>query len=72
MNEPSQKLDLNKTDLKKIGTDAMYFLAPAALLFVLTYQSTNNFKMASVALWAWLLNTAANMLRKFINGKPTQ
>lgn len=46
--------------------NAALFLAPAALLFLLSVQGGSSVEQALVYVKLWLLNTAIDVIRKFI------
>jgi hypothetical protein len=65
----SARFTLNEADVQKWSKNAVTFFAPAALLFLLEIQSGKSWKEALVALELWALNTAIDLLRKFLAGK---
>ena len=65
----SKKYQLNSADLEKAAKNALIFFAPAAILFLTAIQSGSTVEEASSVLYLWALNTAIDLLRKFVAGK---
>jgi len=65
----SERFTLNRDDVEKWLRNAMTFLAPALLLFLLEIQSGKTTKEALIALQLWALNTAIDLVRKWIANK---
>jgi hypothetical protein len=66
--EPSTRLDLNTLDWKNWGRNALIFLAPALLAFLVALQSGASLRQSLGFVYLWTLNTAIDLLRKFIQG----
>jgi len=65
----SKKYSLNRTDYKKIASNALIFSAPALIIFFLQLSQGVNFKMASsVALLAFY-GVLADAIKKYTAGK---
>lgn len=66
VNKKSGPYQVSYDDLKKWAVNTAIFLAPAALLFLLALQSGKSFQEALVIIELWGLNTAIDLVRKFI------
>lgn len=64
--KPSQRFSLNSQDVKRVAKNALTFLAPALLVYLVQLQSGHSPKEAVSVLYLWGLNTAIDLLRKFI------
>lgn len=64
--QPSKRFTLNSQDLRKVAKNALTFLAPALLVFLVEIQAGHSPKEAVSVLYLWGLNTAIDLLRKFI------
>lgn len=64
---PSDRFQLNMDDAKRIARNALIFLAPALIVFLTQLQAGVPMGEALVALKLWALNTAIDLLRKFIS-----
>lgn len=64
----SKKMTLNSQDFVQVARNSFIFAAPALLVFLTTFQATHNFQMAAVAIETWVINTAVDLLRKFVAG----
>lgn len=62
----SSRLELDREDMRKIVRNALIFAAPALLVFLSEIQTGRTPDQAFVAFKVWLLNTAVDMLRKFM------
>lgn len=62
----SKKFNLNNEEIKKVVKNALIFAAPAILMFLTVLQSGGTFKEAFVAVQVWTLNTAIDLIRKFM------
>lgn len=62
----SPRFQLNENDLHKWLYNAVVFLAPAALAFLLVIQNGGTAEEGLVALKLWGLNTTVDLLKKFI------
>ncbi|MBU6501189.1 MAG: hypothetical protein KGI72_05180 [Patescibacteria group bacterium] len=67
----SPRFTLSKEDIIKWLHNAVIFLAPAALVFLVALRNTGSSHQAFIVLYMWALNTAIDLLRKFIDG-PVQ
>lgn len=65
----SQKFEMNRQDWIRWGKNALIFLTPAILLFLTEIQAGKTPREAILTLQLWVLNTAIDLLRKFIAGK---
>lgn len=65
----SKKYTLNSKDKQKIVENARLFLAPALLVFLVSVQSGMPWKQALGAVYLWALNTAIDVLKKYVQGK---
>jgi hypothetical protein len=65
----SKKFTLNSEDAQKIYKNALIFLAPALLVFLVQIQAGVEVKQALNAVYLWAMNTTIDMLRKFIEGR---
>jgi len=67
----SKRFELNQVDYKKVGKNALIFLAPA--LFVLAADVLKALpdwmNGPYLVLGMWLVNTLTDLLRKFVDGK---
>lgn len=66
----SQRFTLNSQDVEKWFHNAVVFLAPAALLFLLEIKSGKTLEESVISLKLWALNVAIDLLKKFIAGNP--
>lgn len=62
----SERFTLNKEDLNKWIHNSLVFLAPAMLLLLTEIQLGKSLDEALVAIKLWALNTAVDLLKKFI------
>lgn len=62
----SPRYTLNQTDWLRIGKNALIFLAPALLVFLIAIQGGKTPQEALVVLQLWGLNTLIDLTRKFI------
>lgn len=65
----SKKYTLNAKDREKIFENARLFLAPALLVFLVSIQSGMPIKQALSAVYLWALNTAIDVIKKYLAGK---
>ena len=67
----SERFTLNKEDLKRVGRNALLFLAPALLvLFADVVKALPEWIEGPwLVLVLWLVNTLMDFLRKLLNGK---
>lgn len=65
----SKKFTLNSEDAQKIYKNALTFLLPALLVFLVQIQAGVEVKQALYAVYLWGLNTTIDLIRKFIEGK---
>ena len=65
----TQRFTLNEDKAMKVSKNAVIFLAPAVLVFLVVIQSGGSMDEALMALKLWTLNTTIDILRKFISGK---
>lgn len=68
MSSTSQPFSLNRSDLLKIAKNAAIFSAPATLIFLTVIQKGGSINEAMIAVYGWLLNTAIDTLRKYLEG----
>jgi predicted AAA+ superfamily ATPase len=66
---PSKRFTLNYDDTRKWLKNAAIFLAPALLFFLIQIQAGKPWQEALDALYLWGINTAIDILRKFVAGK---
>jgi len=64
----SSRFELNKLDWQKIGTNAVIFLAPALLIFLISLQGGSDLPDALDILKLYILNVVIDTLRKWIAG----
>lgn len=60
------KTRVTETEYMKVLRNAALFLAPAALLALIQLQGGASWEEIANILYLWLLNTAIDLLRKFI------
>ena len=65
----SERFTLNTDDVKKWAKNAVIFSAPALLVFLLSIQEGRSIEESLIVLKLWALNTAIDILRKFIAGE---
>lgn len=67
----SKRFSLNGLDWKKIGQNALVFLAPALLVLLgdLTKALPEWFDGAYLVVALYVVNILVDALRKFVNGK---
>lgn len=65
----SKPMRMNLEDAKRVGKNALIFLAPAVIVFLEVYQNTGSVQTASIALKVWGINTIIDVARKLIAGK---
>lgn len=65
----SKRFTLNKEELLKWLKNAAIFLAPAALVFLISIQAGKGWQESLNVVYLWAINTAIDFLRKFIAGK---
>lgn len=63
-------LKIQTMDWEKVLNNALIFLAPAALIFLLAVQSGTPLKQALLVVETWAINTAVDLIRKFIAANP--
>lgn len=68
MTKQSKKFSLNSEDAKRVLKNAAIFLAPALLIFLVQVQGGVAMSEALNAVYLWGINTAIDLLRKFIAG----
>ncbi|MDQ5931254.1 MAG: hypothetical protein QG674_420 [Patescibacteria group bacterium] len=61
-----ENFGLTQADLKKVVKNALIFFAPALLIFLLEIQGGGDIKVAIVAIKLWAINTAIDLLKKYI------
>lgn len=66
------KAKFESLDWQKWLKNTALFLAPAVLLMLLTLQSGGTLAEGAVALRLWGLNTAVDLVRKFIAANPQE
>lgn len=64
----SKRFQLNQADVQKWALNALIFFAPAILVFLGSIQAGNSVEDSAKLLYLWALNTAIDLLRKFIAG----
>ncbi len=64
----SPRFSLNEEDVKKWMKNTVLFFAPAALLVLLALQAGKPMEEVLVILKLWGINTAIDILRKFLDG----
>jgi len=64
-----KRYTFNQEKILKVVRNAAIFLAPAALVFLIVIQMGGSLDEALIALKLWGLNTAIDVIRKFIAGK---
>ena len=62
----SSKYRLDVNDLKKWGYNTLVFLAPAMVVFLTAIQSGKSAEESAYVLYLWGLNTAIDLLKKFV------
>lgn len=62
----SGRFTLNQYDWAKWGKNAAIFFAPALLILLVALQNGVPMHDALIAVYGWGLNTAVDLLRKFI------
>lgn len=65
----SNKFNLNSADIERVAKNALIFFAPAAILFLTAIQAGSSVQDAASVLYLWGLNTAIDLLRKYVAGK---
>ena len=68
----SKKFSLNKEEILKWLKNTLTFLAPALLVFLTVIQSGGTMNEALISLYLWGLNTAIDLLKKFIQKNEVQ
>jgi hypothetical protein len=66
----STRFSLNAVDWKKWVYNTALFFAPAMLAVITALQQDADADAIYWILRLWLLNTAVDILRKFLQGKP--
>lgn len=64
------RFTLTKEDMAKWSYNTALFFAPAGLLFLLAMQSGKSVNDALLILYTWGMNTAIDLIRKFIAQSP--
>jgi hypothetical protein len=57
---------MKKEFVLKWRQNTMLFFAPAALVFLTVIQSGGTLEDAFIAIYLWMLNTAIDLLKKFL------
>ncbi len=65
----SKKFTLNTTDINKWLSNSLVFLAPFALVFLMSIQSGSSMSESLNLLYMYALNVTIDLLRKFVAGK---
>ena len=65
----SDQFRLDENEVKKWLENMAIFFAPAALVFLMSVQSGKSVEESLIVLKLWGINTAIDILRKFINKK---
>ena len=65
----SNKYNINSADLERVARNALIFFAPAAILLLTAIQAGSSIEDAASVLYLWGLNTAIDLLRKYVAGK---
>ena len=65
----SKRFTLNTKDWKKWAINTAIFLAPAMLVFLVGIQQGKSWQESLIAVKLWAINTAVDLLRKFVEGK---
>ena len=62
----SKRFTLNSTDVNNWLNNSLVFLAPFALVFLVSIQSGTSFKDSLNVLYLYALNISIDLLRKFV------
>ena len=65
----SGRFELNRADYIKWGRNALVFLAPFLLVFLIAIQQGTELQQALYLVYLYALNIVIDLLKKFISGK---
>jgi len=64
----SKRFTLNEIDVRKLGTDALYFFAPVLILLIPMIEQNRPVEEMLILVKMWGLGQLTNLIRKFIRG----
>lgn len=64
----SSRFELNTQDLKKIGLNALIFLAPTLLVLIASFKNIVPQDTQTGIIVLFALNIATDLVRKFVKG----